>query len=204
MMEPELAYFLKRYYGNIIKWWFVEYNPESFRIWPSEKEKRIAMKKEARERARLEAEKEEIPVPQAIEDSSYDNNNNNNLLNSSIDDSSFNATTGSYSGLYGQAPVDDDTKLALDMIMQKSSSQNSIDSLLMNSQVQEAAPVRDISKDGIKDMLSDAQLPPEGDDVLKEANLIYERLMREAAEDEARKQEEIEAARQYAMNNLAN
>lgn len=39
-------------------------------------------------------------------------------------------------------------------------------------------------------------LPPEQDDIVKEANAIYERLLREAAEDEARKQAEIEAVRQ--------
>lgn len=41
----------------------------------------------------------------------------------------------------------------------------------------------------------DVILPPEQDEIIKEANAIYERLLREAAEDEARKQAEIEAVR---------
>ncbi len=35
--------------------------------------------------------------------------------------------------------------------------------------------------------------PPEQDKIIREANAIYERLLREAAEDEAKKQAEIDA-----------
>ena len=41
-------------------------------------------------------------------------------------------------------------------------------------------------------------LPPEQEAIINEANAIYERLMREAAEDEAKKNAEIEAAREVA------
>ena len=41
----------------------------------------------------------------------------------------------------------------------------------------------------------DVITPPEQDEIIHEANEIYERLLREAAEDEARKQAEIDEAR---------
>jgi hypothetical protein len=41
----------------------------------------------------------------------------------------------------------------------------------------------------------DVVIPPEQEEIINEANAIYERLLREAAEDEAKKQAEIEAAR---------
>lgn len=136
MMDPQTAYFFKKFYRNVIKWWFVTYNPNAFKVWPSQAEKEAA-------------QDEELP------------------------DESYNATTGSYSGLYGQQPINADTQSLLDEIMYESSSQTAIDSLLKNS--------------------SDVILPPEQEDIIKEANLIYERLMREAKEDEERKAAEIEA-----------
>ena len=50
-----------------------------------------------------------------------------------------------------------------------------------------------------KKNVNDVVLPPEQEDIINEANAIYERLMREAAEDEARKAAEIEAAKQVAI-----
>ncbi len=41
-------------------------------------------------------------------------------------------------------------------------------------------------------------IPPEQDEIVKEANEIYERLLREAAEDEERKQAEIDEMRRQA------
>lgn len=41
-------------------------------------------------------------------------------------------------------------------------------------------------------------MSPEQEAVIQEANEIYERLLREAAEDEAKKKAEIEAAKQQA------
>ncbi len=94
------------------------YNPEVVRIWPSEAEKEEAL--------RLEAEEAKVL---ALEDTAL-SGGNGMADTGSIDKSAFNATTGSYSGLYGQGPVDADTKAALDAIMNATSSQNSIDSLL--------------------------------------------------------------------------
>lgn len=96
-----------------------------------------------------------------------------------MDESAFNATTGSYSGLYGQKPVDEYTQAALDAILNASSNQNSVDSLLAGTD-------------------SSIVLPPEQDEIVREANEIYERLLREAAEDEARKQAEIDEMRRQA------
>jgi hypothetical protein len=130
----------------------VEYNPEFRRVWPSteEKEKTLA----------IEAKKEKEKA-KAIEDSAY------------------NATTGSYSGLYGQKPVDEDTQLALDAIMSQSAQSNqiNIDSLLSDDKFI-----------GIHTMSEEQK------SVIEEANEIYERLQREAAEDAAQKIEEIKQA----------
>jgi len=154
MENPAVSYFFKKYYGNIIKWWFVTYNPDVIKIYASKEEKeeaeRIAF--EEAEAARIESE-------------------------------AYNAETGSYSGLYGQQPVDEDTQAALDAIMNISSSQSCIDSLI---KAQEA------------ETESDVTLPDEQDEIIREANAIYERLLREAAEDEAKKQAEIENAKKEA------
>ena len=54
-------------------------------------------------------------------------------------DDAYNASTGSYSGLYGQKPVDDQTQSTLDEILNASSSQCNIDSLV------EAAKSEDVT-----------------------------------------------------------
>lgn len=156
MKDPQTAYFFKKFYGNVIKWWFVSYNTNAIKIWPSKAEEEAARIKEEEEKELLllESEQEETP------------------------DDSYNATTGSYSGLYGQGPVDDVTQSMLDAIMHQSSSQTSIDSLLQSSAE-----------------TSDVILPPEQDEIIKEANIIYERLLHEAKEDEERKAAEIEAVK---------
>ena len=157
MMEPATAYFLKKYYPHVIKWWLVTYNPEVVRIWPSKAEKEEALRIEAKE-------KEEQLALEMHE-------------NETADADAFNATTGSYSGLYGKGPVDEQTKEAMDAILHRSSSQNTVDSLLANN------------------VNVDVILPPEQDDIIKEANAIYERLLQEAAEDEAKKWAEIDLIR---------
>lgn len=156
MKDPQTAYFFKKFYGNVIKWWFVSYNTDAIKIWPSKAEEEAARIKEEEERELLllESAQEETP------------------------DESYNATTGSYSGLYGQGPMDDVTQSMLDKIIHQSSSQTSIDSLLQSSAE-----------------TSDVILPPEQDEIIKEANIIYERLLREAKEDEERKATEIEAVK---------
>lgn len=169
MMDPNTAYFFKRFYRNIIKWWFVIYNPDAKKIWPSKEEEEAALKEEelkkAEELAAI-AEAEALPA----EDTKQ----------MPIDDESYNETTCSYSGLYGKGPVDDNTQSMLDEIMNRSNSQSSIDSILQDSSNTESpAP--------------NVVLPPEQDEVIKEANAIYERLLREAKEDEERKAAEIEA-----------
>lgn len=156
MTDPATAYFFKKYYRNIIKWWFVVYNPDYKKVWPSKEEEEIAHQKELEKAACVEQDK--------------------------TSDDAFNASTGSYSGLYGQKPVDNKTQSTLDEILNAASSQCNIDSLV-------AATKSD-----------DVTLPPEQDEIIKEANAIYERLLREAAEDEAKKQAEIEAARHEFEN----
>jgi len=173
-MDAATAYFLKKYYPHVIKWWLVVYNPEVIKIWPSKEEKEEALLLEEKEAEKLALEG---PVKDKQE---------TKALNAPLDASAFNATTGSYSGLYGQKPVDAQTQLALDAIMTTSSNQNNIDNILAGGAVEK------------KNKLSSStvvEIPPEQDDIIEEANAIYERLLREAAEDEAKKQAEIEAAK---------
>ena len=169
-MDAATAYFLKKYYPHVIKWWLVLYNPEKVRIWPSKKEKEEALRLEAKEAKLLELE-------------APDKKNDEYNTNAPIDSSVFNATTGAYSGLYGRRPVDSQTQEALNAILSTSNNQNTVDSLLSNST-------------GILSPASgDIITPPEQEEVIQEANAIYERLLREAEEDEAKKQAEIEQAR---------
>lgn len=160
MSDPATSYFFKKYYRNIIKWWFVSYNPDYIKVWPS--------REEAEQAHQRELEEAELARQQELEAGAY------------------NAATGSYSGLYGQAPVDEDTQSALDAIMAASSSQNSIDSLFEPEQDE---PERE-----------ELVMSPEQEAIIAEANAIFERLQREAAEDEAKKQAEIDAAKQSASS----
>lgn len=172
MMDPATAYFLKKYYPHVIKWWLVVYNPEIIKIWPSKAEKDEALRLEAIEAKKAEKEAGQLSLEDSVSKPEE---------NQKLDDSAYNAATGSYSGLYGQKPVDESTQAALNAILTASSNQNSVDSLLAGT----------VSS-------SDIILPPEQDEIIREANEIYERLLREAAEDEARKQAEIDAMRREA------
>lgn len=168
MTNPSIAYFFKRFYQNIIKWWFVVYNPIARRIWPTKEEEEQALEKE-----RLEKEEEEDISTESA------NASTSNVMSSAtpvINDATYNATTGAYSGLYGQQPVDSSTQNVLDEILNKHNSQNYIDSYIQEN-ANDVVPV-----------------PEDQDAIVAEANAIYERLLREAAEDEAKKQAEIDAA----------
>jgi hypothetical protein len=138
----------------------VEYNPEAKRIWPSKVEEEEALRLEVLS----------LPDKNGGEENSIDDY--------PVDESAYNATTGSYSGLYGQRPVDESTQQALDSIMSMSAQSNqlNIDSILASTN---SEPI----------VMSEEQ-----EAVIAEANEIYERLMREAAEDEAKKIEAIKAA----------
>ena len=121
MMDAATAYFLKKYYPHVIKWWLVVYNPEAVRIWPSKQEKEEALRIEAEEAERLALEGP-VDAPQEVE------------VQNEIDSSAFNASTGSYSGLYGQQPVDENTQATLQAILYASSNQSSIDLLIAGGQ----------------------------------------------------------------------
>jgi hypothetical protein len=158
-MDATTSYFLKKYYPHVIKWWLVEYNPEARRVWPSKQEKEEALRLEM-------AQLPELPAEEEIESDSNSEH--------------YNATTGSYSGLYGQKPVDESTQAALDAILSQSSqsSQNCVDNLLSDNS-----------------LCNEITMSDEQKEVIAEANAIYERLQREAAEDDAKKLAELELAR---------
>lgn len=172
MTNPSVAYFFKRFYKNIIKWWFVVYNPIARRIWPTKAEEEMALEKENLEQE-VEEPKQEEPLNTAP-----------TMMQSTtpqpsapiINDATYNSTTGSYSGLYGQQPVDSSTQNVLDEILNRHNSQNFIDSYIQDNSFEEV-PV-----------------PEDQEAIVAEANAIYERLLREAAEDAAKKQAEIDAA----------
>lgn len=177
MTNPSVAYFFKRFYQNIIKWWFVVYNPIARRIWPTKAEEEAALEQE-----RLE--KKDEPEDEMATDPDNASSSNPNVMSSTtpitptpvINDATYNATTGAYSGLYGQQPVDSSTQNVLDEILNKHNSQNYIDNYIQDNAT-DAVPI-----------------PEDQEAIVAEANAIYERLLREAAEDEAKKQAEIDAA----------
>jgi membrane-associated HD superfamily phosphohydrolase len=173
-MDPATSYFLKKYYPHVIKWWLVVYNPDAVRIWPSQAEKEETLRLEALEEKKEKKKKIpkiEPPKPPVAPDENY------------------NATTGSYSGLYGKQPVDAATQSALNNILGASSNQNTVDMLLANSS--EPPPQNDAPD-------KPQPLTAEQQEVIDRANSIYNRLLREAAEDEAKKQAEIAAVRAAA------
>lgn len=188
-MDPATSYFLRKYYPHVIKWYLVVYNPEFFRIWPSKAEETAALKIEAKAEKLLPAL--EVNHTEALVNSGVQAHSND------ISVSAFNATTGSYSGLYGQKPIDEETQAALNTIMNISSNQSNIDYLLSGGEPKSRAAyivTNEVAAEYIKN--SDVIIPPEQDEIIKEANAIYERLLQEALEDEAKKQAEIELARQ--------
>ena len=176
-MDASTAYFLKKYYPNVIKWWLVAYNPESVRIWPSlkEKEEALRLEQEQEELLRLEQEQEQLPALEQNDDSPYDMDD--------IPDDAYNATTGSYSGLYGKKPVDEETQKALDLIMGQTNSQNNVDFIFSDKNI------------------SDATLSQKEKSIIDEANAIYERLLNEAADEEAKKRAELEQLIEYTEKN---
>lgn len=184
MVNPKVAYFFKRFYRNIIKCWFVIYNPIARIISYSKEDeeytKKLNKEKEEKkkERAIKYAEANGLPIPEEYAEEK--------VIKPHIEDVNYNETTGSFSGLYGQKPVDSGTQSMLDEIMGKTSSQNNIDSLLSQQVAPAPKPKEEV------------EMSPEQEAVIQEANEIYERLLREAAEDEAKKQAEIEEAKQQA------
>ena len=186
-MDPATAYFLKKYYPHVIKWWLVLYNPDAVRIWPSKAEEEEALRIEAEEAERLALE---APDPESSANDLLTPTSNYDMTGT---DSAFNATTGSYSGLYGQKPLDAQTQETLNAIMSISRNQSNIDSLLFGDNL------RHIPRTPPDEVI----LPPEQNDIIDEANAIYERLLREAAEDEAKKQLEIENAKKQYDNQLS-
>lgn len=211
MTNPSVAYFFKKFYRNIIKWWYVIYSPIKRVISYSDADKEYTQKLEAekekkqKERVQKYCAATGQPVPSQYQDSTETETATQSEMTSvtdhtqqapttqaetkvHIEDVNYNETTGSFSGLYGQKPVDASTQSMLDEIMgNNTNSQNNIDSLFSND-TPNPAPKETPKKEEVV-------LPPEQDDIIKEANEIYERLMREAAEDEAKKQAEIEAAK---------
>lgn len=187
MTDPNTSYFFRKFYRNIIKWWFVVYNPIARKIFHSKEEAEEARLEEERQRILKEEEEARQAALKAEEEAKQralaDEEARLKAEMAAIADETYNATTGSYSGLYGKSPVDASTQAAFDEIMGKNKKNNDFDSLVNSSSVTNTPPpVNGPSK-------------AEQDAVLAEANAIYERLMREAAEDEAKKQAEIEAAK---------
>lgn len=189
-MDLKTACFLKNYCRNIIKWWYVVYNPEAVRIWPSQFEKEEALRLEAieqEEQLKLETDEENEMLGLHTEDDDIvlleasDMGNEND-----IPDDAYNATTGSYSGLYGQKPVDEETQKALELIMGINNQQNTVDFFLSDSTLDKKS--------------SDIIIPEEQDEIIREANIIYQRLLDEAEEDEAKKRAEIEQTLRLAEN----
>ena len=172
MSDPHIAYFFKKFYRNIIKWWFVIYNPIARRIWPTKEEEEQALAKEEMEATQSQEELE--TSEEKIEDDLVEE--------IPIDDDTYNATTKSYSGRYGQEPLDEEGTYTLEEILKLSSSQNTIDNLVANT-------------------ITPATLSDKDKAIIEEAKQIYDRLLQEAEEDKQKKLAEIDAAAAaYEMN----
>ncbi len=180
MSNPQIAYFFKKFYRNIIKWWFVIYNPIARRIWPTKEEEELALAKEEMESASAPDNTYNEAVSQ---EASVETDDAISALEEPIiADDTYNETTKSFSGRYGQEPLDEKDTYTLEEILKLSSSQNSIDNIVANT-------------------ITPAVLSEEDKAVIEEAKQIYERLLREAEEDRLKKQAEIDAAAAaYEMN----
>lgn len=220
MTNPSVAYFFKKFYRNIIKWWYVIYNPIarviSFSKEDEEYTKRLQHEKKAKkiERDMKICEAQGIPytgetledlemqtIKEAVEEDVTEPAEfredekpaekvptDTPVQKVPIDNINYNETTGAFSGLYGQEPMDESTQNTFDEIMGRNKPKNSIEALF-EQENQAAHPVNTVKP---------VELPPEQEEIMKEANEIYARLMKEAAEDEAKKQAEIEAAKAAA------
>lgn len=177
MSNPQIAYFFKKFYRNIIKWWFVIYNPIARRIWPTKEEEEQALAKEE-----MEAAEASEPISEAPEDITPETEAVQSSEEPIIVDDTYNETTKSFSGRYGQEPLDEEDTYTLEEILKLSSSQNSIDNIVANT-------------------ITPAVLSEKDKAVIEEAKHIYERLVHEAEEDKQKKQAEIDAAAAaYEMN----
>ncbi len=177
MSNPQIAYFFKKFYRNIIKWWFVIYNPIARRIWPTKEEEEQALAKEEMETAETSE-----PMSEATEDISPEAEAVQSPEDSVIIDDTYNEATKSFSGRYGQEPLDEEDTYTLEEILKLSSSQNSIDNIVANT-------------------ITPAVLSEKDKAVIEEAKQIYERLVQEAEEDKKKKRAEIDAAAAaYEMN----
>lgn len=176
MSNPQIAYFFKKFYRNIIKWWFVIYNPIARRIWPTKEEEEQALAKEEQEASAQLEEPDNTPGTEDISSEISDEIPVTSTPKEEIiADDTYNETTKSFSGRYGKDPLNEEDSVALNEILKLSSSQNSIDNLVANAMI----PV---------------ELSEEDKAIIEEAKLIYERLVREAEEDKQKKEDEIAAA----------
>lgn len=221
MTNPDVAYFFKKFYRNIIKWWYVIYNPIarviSFSKEDEEYTKKLQHEKKVKqiEREMKMCKAQGIPytgitldeLEQQTCDEQADEQTDEQFVEEprpipetqteeiptspsapvvKIDDVNYNQTTGAFSGLYGTAPMDESTQSVLDEIMGKNKPKNSIESLFEQESISNTPTTKPV------------EMPPDQEEIMKEADEIFARLQREAAEDEAKKQAEIEAVKAAA------
>ena len=168
MVNPKFAYYLKKFYHNIIKCWFVIYNPIARVISYSKEDeeytKKLNKEKEEKRKARAikYAEATGTPLPEEFQEKKESEKKEEQPQQKPIEDANYNQSTNSFSGLYGQTPLDSSEQSMLDEIMGKTGSQNNIDSLLSNQEeIRATYPAAE-----------EVPMSPEQEAVIQEANEI--------------------------------
>lgn len=160
--------------AKLIKWWQISYDPTVRKIFSTKEEQ-----------DEYEAAQAKLKESKANEELLHNKN--------------FNAATGSMSGEYGKKEMDDSTKAQLDSILKSNYNAMDVSSMVASSQDSSSSP-EDVR---IEKLCNTSNLSPEKaaekEEQIRRANEIYERLLREAKEDEQKRQDEIEQARQAAL-----
>lgn len=198
--------FFYRAKQTVYKWWCVIYKPvyklTHHGYWPEEKEPYYVPPKESVTPAiNPDVKPEDISL--SLEDTTDSKSPNtpvstNDASPSQTSDDAAKRAQEILDRLNKEAAADEAKKQAeIDAARRKAEEDAKLASILKSTQ-------RDISQyinEGLasRDSVADETPAPEAsDDVLKRAQEIMDRLNKEAAEDEAKKQAEIDAAKEYA------
>lgn len=198
--------FLYRAKQTVYKWWCVIYKPvyklTHHGYWPAEKEPYYVPPKESATPAiNPDVQPEDISL--SFEDTT-DNKapdspvSTNDASPSQTSDDAAKRAQEILDRLNKEAAADEAKKQAeIDAARRKAEEDAKLASILKSTQRDISQYINEgmASRDSVAD---EAPAPEASDDVLKRAQEIMDRLNKEAAEDEAKKQAEIDAAKEYA------
>lgn len=207
---------------TVYKWWCVIYKPvyklthhgywpaekEPYYIPPEEKQQQQLASQMAKQISDTEAEisledttaKDTVSV--APTNNTTSSNDNPSIKGESAEDAAARAKE-IMDRLNREAAEDEAKKQAeIEAARQKAAEQDRLNSILKSTQrdisqyISEGMAHREEAQPAVQE-----ETPTASDEALRRAQEIMDRLNREAAEDEAKKQAEIEAAKEYARKN---